>query len=241
MRRTLLAAAAAILLSTLVGFAQQAPTAGPYRVLEKANVGGEGGWDDIYADVAARRLFIPRGASPAVSAAAGRAAVPAAENRIMAYNLDTLAPVGEIPDTGGQGVAVCPSGHAFASSHPQLSMFDPRTLTLQKKIDVPEGFRADGIYCDPSDDRVYVYSHPTKNALVINGADGAVAGTIDLGGTPEESVADGRGTLYVVMQAESNIAVVDEKAMKTVKRYDFAAKAGHCNGLALDAKNGVLF
>ena len=235
MRRVLLAAAAAILLSTSIGFAQHGSAAGPYKVLKRANVGGEGGWDYIYADVADRRLFIPRGASPA------RAGVPAAGNRIMAYDLDTLAPVGEIPDTGGQGVAVCPSGNAFASSHPQLSMFNPKTLKLIKKIDVPEGFRADGIYCDPSDDRTYVYSHPTKNALVINGADGAVVGTIDLGGTPEESVADGKGTLYVVMQAESNIAVVDEKAMKTVKHYDFAAKGGHCNGLALDAKNGVLF
>ncbi|HEY7791396.1 MAG TPA: hypothetical protein VIC33_12825 [Vicinamibacterales bacterium] len=241
MRRTLLAAAAAILLSTLVGFAQHASTSGPYKVLKTANVGGEGGWDYIYADVADRRLFIPRGAAPAIPAADGRAAVPAAENRIMAYNLDTLAPVGEIPDTGGQGVAVCPSGHAFASSHPQVSMFNPKTLKLEKKIDVPEGFRSDGIYCDPSDDRAYVYSHPTKNTLVINGKDGSVIGTIDLGGTPEESVANGKGTLYVVMQAESNIAVVDEKAMKTVAHYDFAAKGGHCNGLALDEKNAVLF
>ncbi|MDE3154530.1 MAG: hypothetical protein KGN76_05470 [Acidobacteriota bacterium] len=241
MRRVLLAAAAAILVSTSIGFAQHAPAAGRYKVLKRANVGGEGGWDYIYADVADRRLFIPRGASPAIPAAAGRAAAPAAGNRIMVYDLDTLAPVGEIPDTGGQGVAVCPSGNAFASSHPQLSMFNPKTLKLIKRIDVPEGFRSDGIYCDPSDDRTYVYSHPTKNALVINGADGTVVGTIDLGGTPEESVADGKGTLYVVMQQESNIAVVDEKAMKTVKHYDFAAKGGRCNGLALDPKNGVLF
>ena len=35
---------------------------GPYKVLKTARVGGEGGWDYIYADSSARRLYIPRGA-----------------------------------------------------------------------------------------------------------------------------------------------------------------------------------
>jgi hypothetical protein len=242
MRRTILAVAVALACSAFIGLAHQGGGAGPYKVLQKARVGGEGGWDYIYADVGDRRLFIPRGASREIPATDTTAAVPASENRIMAYDLDTLAPIGEIADTGGNGVAVCPtSGNGFASSHPSLSMFNPKTLKLIKKIDVPEGFRADGIYCDASNDRTYVYSHPTKNALVLNGADGAVLGTIDLGGTPEESVADGKGTLYVVMQAESNVAVVDEKTMKTIAHYDFADKGGRCNGLALDPKNQVLF
>jgi hypothetical protein len=41
--------------------------------------------------------------------------------------------------------------------------------------------------------------------------------------------------------AESNVAVVDEKSMKTTAHYDFSAKGGRCNGLVLDAKNAVLF
>ncbi len=242
MRRTMLVAAALVGLSVSIGIAEQAGTTGPYSVLKKARVGGEGGWDYIYADVADRRLFIPRGATRDIAATDTAPAVPAAVSRIVAYNLDTLEMVGEIPDTGGQGVAVCPkSDHGFASSHPSVSMFDPKTLKLIKKIDVPEGFQSDGIYCDAFDDHNYVFSHPTKSALVINGADGAVLGSVDLGGTPEQGVADGKGTLYVVMQAESNIAVVDVKTMKTTAHYDFAEKAGRCNGLALDAKNQVLF
>ncbi len=242
MRRTILAAVVALLCSMSIGLAHQAGSAGPYKVIKQARVGGEGGWDYIYADVGDRRLFIPRGASREIPATETTPAVPAAGARIMAYDLDTLVPIGEIADTGGNGATVCPkSGHGFASSHPSLSMFDPKKLTLIRKIDVPEGFGADGIYCDASNDRAYVFSHPTKNALVLNGTDGAVLGTIDLGGTPEQGVADGKGTLYVVMQAESNVAVVDEKSMKTTAHYDFSAKGGRCNGLALDAKNGVLF
>lgn len=215
---------------------------GPYKVLKSVRVGGEGGWDYIFADSGARRLYIPRGAVREAAATDTTPAVAAVPARIIAYNLDTLEKTGEIPDTGGNGVAVCPNtGHGFSSSRPALTMFDTKTMTLVKKVDIPAGFGPDGIYCDTFNDRVYVFSHPTKNALVLDAKDGSVAGTVDLGGTPEQAVSDGKGTLYVVMQAESNVAVVDVKTQKTTAHYDFADKGGRCNGLALDVKNSVLF
>ena len=239
-----LTAALITMLATAVvaGSARQAPSTGPYKVLKTEKVGGEGGWDYIFADTAGRRLYIPRGAVREAAATDTTPAVTAMPARIVAYNLDTLDKVGEIPDTGGNGVATCPNtGHGFSSSRPGITMFDTKELKLIKKIDFPEGFGPDGIYCDTFNDRVYVFSHPTKNALAIDAKDGSVAGTVDLGGTPEQAVSDGTGTLYVVMQAESNVAVVDVKTMKTTAHYDFAEKGGRCNGLALDAKNGVLF
>ena len=91
-------------------------------------------------------------------------------------------------------------------------------------------------------DRVYIFSHPTKDATVIDAKDGTVLrGTIDLGGTPEQAVGDGKGTLYVVMQdVPGSVTVVDVKTMKATAHYPFA-DAGRCNGLALDVKNQVLF
>jgi hypothetical protein len=68
-----------------------------------------------------------------------------------------------------------------------------------------------------------------------------VLGVIDLGGVPEQAVADGKGLLYVVMQDRpGSVAVVDVKAMKTIAHYPFGEN-GSCNGLALDVKNQVLF
>ena len=105
-------------------------------MLKRANVGGEGNWDYIYADVAGRRLYIPRRGSPAVPATDTRAAVPAIPTRLTVFNLDTLEPVGEIPGIGGNGAAVDPkSGHGFTSSKP-VSMFDTKTMKLIKTIDV---------------------------------------------------------------------------------------------------------
>jgi DNA-binding beta-propeller fold protein YncE len=210
-----------------LGWAQQD---GPYKVLKTAKVGGEGGWDYIYADAAGRRLYIPRRGN----------ATSGVQTRLSIYNLDTLELVGEIAGVGGNGAAVDPkSGHGFTSSKP-VSMFDTKTMALIKTIDAGAA-QPDGIYFDAFHQRVYVFSHPTKDATVIDAKDGTVLGTIDLGGVPEQGVADGKGMLYVVMQdAQGSVTAVDVKTMKAVAHYPFGDK-GRCNGLALDAKNHVLF
>jgi DNA-binding beta-propeller fold protein YncE len=230
----------AIVLGVVIGSAQQPPSAGPYKVLKTAKVGGEGGWDYIYADVAGRRLYIPRRGSPAVEATDTRPAAAAIPTRLTIFNLDTLEPAGEIEGVGGNGAAVDPkSGHGFTSSRPP-SMFDTNTLKLIKTIDVGAA-APDGILFDAFNERVYVFSHPTKDATVIDAKDGTVVGKIDLGGVPEQGVADGKGMLYVVMQdVPGSVTAVDASTMKVTGHYPFGDK-GRCNGLALDAKNGVLF
>ena len=222
-----------LVLAVMAAFAPNGLTqpAGPYKVLKTARVGGEGSWDYIYADNAGRRLYIPRRGTPAA---------PDVQTRLSIFNLDTLEPAGEIAGVGGQGAAVDPkSGHGFTSSKP-ISMFDTKTMALIKTIDAGAA-QPDGIYFDPFNERVYVFSHPTKDATVIDAKDGTVLGTIDLGGVPEQGVGDGKGTLYVVMQdAQGSVAVVDVKTMKVTAHYPFGDK-GRCNGLALDTKNHVLF
>jgi DNA-binding beta-propeller fold protein YncE len=231
-------AAIALALLTVGAFAQQT---GPYKILKTARVGGEGGWDYIYADAAGRRLYIPRGATREIAATDTTPAIPATAARLTIFDLDTLDKVGEIAGIGGNGTAVDPkSGHGFTSDHPQVSMFDTKTLTLLKKIDVGAA-RPDGILFDDFNQRVYVFIHPTKDATVIDSKDGAVLGTIDLGGVPEQGVADGKGMLYVVMQDPvGSVTAVDVKTMKATAHYSFVDKGG-CNGLALDTKSQVLF
>src|SRR5436189_735354 len=231
-----------IALFTSIGLAFQAGTDGPYKVLKAARVGGEGGTDYIYADTAGRRLYITRGATQAQAATDTRPAVPAFEKRLTIFDLDTLESVGVIPGVGGNGATVCPkTAHGFTSDHPQPSTFDVKTMKLIKTIEAPQGFSADGIYCDTSNDRVYIGSHPTKALLVVDAKDGTVLGNIDLGGVPEQSVGDGKGTIYQVLQDRpGGVAVIDAKAMKVTKTYPIGDNGG-CNGLALDVKNQILF
>src|SRR5437868_4178371 len=242
MKRTTLFAAGVVALLTSLGLAFQAQSDGPYKVLKTAKVGGEGGTDYIFADPVGRRLYITRGATQAQPATDTRPAAPAFEKRLTIFDLDTLAPVGTIPGVGGNGATVCPkTGHGFTSDHPQPSMFDVKTMKLIKTIEVPQGFSADGIYCDTSNDRVYIGSHPTKSLMVVDAKDGTVLGNVDLGGTPEQTVGDGKGTIYQVLQERpGGVAVVDAKTMKVTATYPFGDNGG-CNGLALDEKNQILF
>ncbi|HXJ42027.1 MAG TPA: hypothetical protein VNH18_22310 [Bryobacteraceae bacterium] len=238
MRQYVLVIAAAVAGFVPIGLAQQES---PYKVLKTARVGGEGGWDYIFADPDGRRIYIPRGAVRGVAATDTAPAVPEVPARLTIFDLDTLKPLGEIAGVGGNGATVDPgSGHGFTSDHPKVSMFDTKSLTLIKSIDVGAA-RPDGICFDPFNQRVYVFSHPTKDATVIDSKDGAVLGTIDLGGVPEQGVADGKGMLYVVMQdAVGSVTAVDVRTMKVTGHYSFVDKGG-CNGLALDVKNQVLF
>src|SRR5262245_24287040 len=245
----LLVVALAAVNTPTVGIGQTPNSEGPYKVLMRARVGGEGGTDYIYANSLDGRLYITRNAVRAVAATDSTPAREAVPGRVTVFDLKTLKPLGEIPNGGGNGAVVdAKSGHGFASSHPDLTMFDAKSMQMIKTIDpnadnptATPKFSADGIYFDPSDDRVYIGSHPTRDLIVLDSHDGKVLGKIDLGGVPEQTISDGKGTLYAVLQdSAGSVAVVDQKAMKTTKHYPLG-DIGRCNGLALDVKNSILF
>jgi DNA-binding beta-propeller fold protein YncE len=202
----------------------QAPASGPYKVLKTVKVGGTGGFDYVNADVEARRLYIARtGPMP----------------RINVYNLDTFESVGEVAVTNSHGAAIDPkTGHGFATSKP-ITMFDTKTLAVMKMIEVQGN--PDGSFFDPSNGRAYILSHPPPHVTAIDTRDGTVVGTLDIGGMPEQAASDGKGHLYIDVEDKENIAVVDEKTMKVTAHYDVTGKGGTCAGLALDAKNHILF
>ena len=232
MRRSILGFLSGLAIVAVHAIAQDATSAGPYKVLKTVKVGGLGGFDYIQADADGRRLYIPR------SAVQGDQPLP---GRVTIFDLDKLSSVGDIPNTRANGAAVdVKSGYGFASSSP-VAMWDLKSQTLIKTIDLDPKFRPDGIMADPFNQRVYVLSHPTMEATVIDAKDGKVLGTVDLGGAPEQAVSDGNGHVYVVIQDKSNVAVIDAKTMKVTAHYDFTGKGNRCNGLALDAKNHVLF
>ena len=54
-------------------------------------------------------------------------------------------------------------------------------------------------------------------------------------------MSDGHGTVYVNISNMANIAVVDANDLKVTAHYDVSAKGTGGSGLALDAKNHVLF
>src|SRR5215469_8595148 len=120
-----------VLLLLATGLVQRSSAEGPYKVSKVVKIGGDGTFDTAFADVEGRRLYIPR----------------KRPGRITVFNLDTLEPVGEIPDAAANGVVVdSKSGHGFAGSKPVV-MWDAKTLKTIKTIDVEGG--PDAILFDP--------------------------------------------------------------------------------------------
>src|SRR5690349_14268121 len=62
-----------------------------YHLVKRIEVGGDGGWDYLTVDSAARRLYVSHA------------------TRVVVIDLDKNAVVGEIPDTNGvHGIAIVP-------------------------------------------------------------------------------------------------------------------------------------
>ena len=200
---------------------QSASAEDPYKIVNSCQTMGTGGIDYIFADSEGRRIYVPRG------------------SQILVFDLDTLKSVGAISNSGGHGVAVDPKSHHGFSSRNPITMFDSMTLETIKTIPV-EG-NPDGIMFEPATEKVYVFSHRAPNVTVIDPKDGAIAGTIDLGGAPEQGASDGKGRVYVDLEDENQIAVVDANTLKTTAHYSLGGKASGPAGLALDAKNHILF
>jgi hypothetical protein len=197
---------------------------GPYKILKTEVIGGDGGFDYVTADSDARNLYVAR------SGPAGHIGV---------FNLDTLAQMGDIPGTSAHGGAVdTATGHGFATSKP-VTMFDAKTFAILKKIDVQGN--PDGYLNDAYNHRFYVLSHSAPNITVLDDKDGSILGTIDIGGAPEQAATDGRGKIYVDIEDKAAIAVIDANTMTLVGKYDLSSKGSGCAGLALDAKNNILF
>jgi len=202
----------------------QTPDPGPYHVLKIQLAGGDGGFDYVTADSDGRNLYVAR------SGAAGHIGV---------FNLDTLAQVGDIPNTSAHGAAVdTATGHGFATSNP-VTMFDAKTLAILKTIDTKG--RPDGYLNDTYNHRFYILSHEEPNIVVLDDKDGSILGTLNIGGAPEQAASDGSGKIYVDIVDKGAIAVIDANTMQMVGKYDISSKGGGCAGLALDRKNQILF
>ncbi len=215
-----------IVILAAVAWAPAASAAEPYKVINSVKVGGEGGFDFVVADSDGRRLYIPRSAGP--------------NSRVTVYDLDTLKSVGEIPNTNRvHGVAVdSKSGHGFTSSKPVV-MFNTKTLETIKTIDAQGN--PDEILYDPATDRVFVFSHAAPQCHRAQFQRRRRGRHDRFGRRAEQAASDGHGKIYVALENKDQVAVVDANTLKVVAHYDLGDKGGAPSGLALDAKNHILF
>ena len=199
----------------------KAQTDAPYKVLATTQLMGNGGIDYVNVDNDGRRVYVPRGSNTYV------------------FDLDSHQYLGAVTNVGGHGVAIDTASHHGFASGGKVGMFDTQTLTKLKDIDAAG--RPDGILFEPFTGKVLIFSHEAPSITIIDPKEGAVTGTIDVGGAMEQAQSDSQGKLYVSVEDEKKIAVVDLKTSKLVTKYDLGDTAGEPSGLGLDVKNHILF
>jgi DNA-binding beta-propeller fold protein YncE len=206
--------------------ASAAAQTGPgYRVVQKVAVGGDGGWDYLTVDPSARRLYVTRG------------------TRVMVFDADSMAPVGEIPNTAGvHGVALAPElGRGFASDGRAslVTIFDLKTLKTVDEVKVT-GDNPDAILYDPPSKQVFAFNGRSANATVLDAVTGKVNGTVPLGGKPEFAATDLAGRVFVNIEDKSEVVVLDAGKREVLARWPLAP-CEEPSGMAIDRSKKRLF
>ena len=142
-----------------------------YHILSEIKIGGEGGWDYLTVDSAARRLYVSHA------------------THVVVVDIDANKVVGDIPDTPGvHGIAIAPElNRGFISNGRgnNVTIFDLKTLKAIGQVatgENPDSIRYDAVVGA----RVHL-QRPLERLDGDRREDRHVAGTIPLTGKPEFS------------------------------------------------------
>jgi len=205
-------------------FATSAQAADNYHITKKIPIPGQGSWDYLAVDEAARRLYVSHG------------------TQVEVLDVDSGAIVGKIENTPGvHGIAIAPElrrGFASNGQSSTVTIFDLKTLKTIAQV--PVGKKPDAIIYDPATSRVFAFNGDSNSATAIQAADGKVAGTVDLGGGPEFAAADGSGYVYDNLEDASVVLKINSRSLKVEQRWP-TAPCSSPSSMAIDRANRRLF
>ncbi|MEO8044593.1 MAG: YncE family protein, partial [Spartobacteria bacterium] len=205
--------------------AKAAERTGPYQLRQEIPIGGEGGWDILTIDAAARRLYLSH------------------STKVVVVDLERNAACGEISDTAGVHafVAVPEIGRGFSTNgkESKASVVDLKTLKTLTKVDT--GKNPDALVYEPDHRDIYVFNHGGDSATVIDAATAKVVSTIPLGGSPEFAAVDrAAGRIYCNVEDKSEVVAIDTAKHEVVARWP-VGPGEEPSGIAFDAVHHRLF
>ncbi len=214
---------AALLLCAVALAAPSLAAQKPYRVLDRWQIGGEGGWDYMTADGPAHRLYLAHGPRVDVVDTTSGKLVGSITGlyRTHGVALDSNGKFGYISDGGGNSVIV----------------FDRATLATLATI--PAGENPDGIVFEPATRTVWAFNGRSRSVTVIDARTRKVSATLPLPGRPEFPAVDGRGTVFDNIEDKSEVVRID--ARRRVITATWPAGCDSPSGLAMDPAGERLF
>src|SRR6267378_2687250 len=220
--------AASLLMSLCGVVALASPPESGYHLIKKVPLGKAAGgaeyFDYITVDADARRVYVSHG------------------SEIKILDADNFSVVGTISGLKrSHGVALVPElvkGFITDGDAESVVVFDMKTF---KKIGEIKSFPdTDAIVYDPASKLVFTFNGDSKNSTVIDPAKETVVKALDLGGAPEQAVADGKGIVYDNVASTNEVIAIDTHSL-TVKSRWKVAPAGEPVAIALDREHGRLF
>jgi hypothetical protein len=182
-------------------------------------------FDYLAVDADARRVYVTHG------------------TEVLVLNADDYSTVGKI---GGlqlsHGVVVLKElGKGFVTDGDgkKVVIFDLNTFKAIGEV-VTGQPDTDALVYDPASKYLFSINGNSGNATVIDPVKQTAVKMIDLGGSAEFAVADGKGTLFNNNEAKNDVVVIDTHALAIKARWP-TAPAGTVTALAADLKNQRLF
>ena len=199
-----------------------------YHLIKSVPIGAAAGdseyFDYVTVDPTGRRVYIAHGAE------------------VKVIDADNFSVVGSI--TGLQrchGVALVPElnkGFITDGDAAKVLVFDMKTLKITGEIKTyPD---TDSLTYDPASKMIFTFNGSSKNASVIDPAKETMTKTIDMGGGPEQPVADGRGRVYDNNKETNEVVIIDTQAL-TVKTRWSVKPGGQPVAIAFDPEHHRLF
>ena len=197
----------------------------PYRLLKEIPIGGEGGWDYLSVDAAARRLYVTHA------------------GKVVVVDLVKDAVLGAITNTPGvHGFALAPElQRGFASNGKENTVSIVDLPSLQTLAKVPTGENPDAILYEPGRREVYSFNGQGHSATVVAAASNNVIATIALPGKPEFAAADPEaGRVYCNIEDQNEVVVIDTRTHQIVSTWP-TAPGEEPAGMAIDLAQHRLF
>ena len=202
-----------------------------YQRIKTVSLGRPDRWDYVIHDADTRRVYVAHYNEIAVLDAASGDLVGA----IKGFS-DANGPLSDV-----NGVAIVShlnKGYTASRSKQAAVVFDLRTLKVLKEI--PAGENSDGLVFDKRSGRVFVVNGAPRTLTVLDPQTDTKVGSIDLGGTPDNLVSDGRGRLYINIKDKREVLRIDAERLTVEARWPI----GDCeqpHGIALDDTGSRVF
>ena len=191
----------ALSLTALLLIASAATAAPGYSVVGQIKA-ADGGWDLLSIDPADHRLYLAHGdAVTAVELTSGRVT-------------DKLVPA----DRAHAALAI-PGTHEVLVTNGNANnaqILDGRTGQIRATI--PTGKKPDAAAYDPATRTLWVMTPGDGAITAIDPASAKAVATVPVGGSLELGAPDGEGKLYVNVEDKNDVAVIDTRARKLIRR-----------------------